>query len=143
MKDFRKILRPLRRKITIERLLRTVVSGIGIAAFFCAVLLAASKFFYMPSLRFYVGCVCGAVSLFSLAAGFVKRPGIAETAEIGDRLGLKQRLITTYEILHNGATEKTAAETILIRDTFAVAAEDRFEKRYKIRVPVKLVLTVS
>lgn len=143
MKELKKIMRPLQFKITIERMIVCSIGGIGVSSLISAIILSLSKFTYIPNIYAVIIFICAAVLFISQLYALTKRPNLKETAEIGDSLGFKERLVTSVEILSDSENKSTPIHKIMINDTFAKAKNMKFAKDYKIKISRKLIIITA
>lgn len=138
MKEFLRLLAPLRHKLMAERFLKWFIYGETAAGILCLAVVVLSKFWTeIPSLP-----LCGVFVLLGLlialgAAFFLRKVTEKETAETADALGGAERMITTMELLGKGA--QNPVEEMAVADGFAKAREMDFAKLYRMRLPVKVL----
>ena len=142
MKEFLRLLAPLRHKLMAERFLKWFIYGETAAGILCLAVVVLSKFWTeIPSLP-----LCGVFVLLGLliafgAAFFLRKVTEKETAETADALGGAERMITTMELLGKGA--QTPVEEMAVADGFAKAREMDFTKLYRMRLPVKVMRVLA
>ena len=142
MKEFLRLLAPLRHKLMAERFLKWVIYGETAAGILCLAVVVLSKFWTeIPSLP-----LCGVFVLLGLlialgAAFFLRKVTEKETAETADALGGAERMITTMELLGKGA--QNPVEEMAVADGFAKAREMDFAKLYRMRLPVKVLRVLA
>ena len=142
MKEFLRLLAPLRHKLMAERFLKWFIYGETAAGILCLAVVVLSKFWTeIPSLP-----LCGVFVLLGLlialgAAFFLRKVTEKETAETADALGGAERMITTMELLGKGA--QNPAEEMAVADGFAKAREMDFAKLYRMRLPVKVLRVLA
>ncbi len=138
MKEFIKLLKPLKKKITINnliyRLLQTVTVGLGIDF----IILLLSKFVFIPNKMI----ICTFIFALSAAVGIILsltkyRVTYYKAAEEGDKLGCDERLITAYGILKN-KSETSSMENLAVKDAVNAARNYNLAKKYKISYPKKI-----
>ena len=138
MKEFLRLLAPLRHKLMAERFLKWFIYGETAAGILCLAVVVLSKFWTeIPVLP-----LCGGFVLLGLitalgAAFFVRKVTEKETAETADALGGAERMITTMELLGKGAQNPVVE--MAVADGFAKAKEMDFAKIYRMRLPVKVL----
>ncbi len=138
MKEFLRLLAPLRHKLMAERFLKWFIYGETAAGILCLAVVALSKFWTeIPVLP-----LCGVFVLLGLlialtAAFFLRKVTEKETAETADALGGAERMITTMELLGKGA--QNPVEEMAVADGFAKAKETDFAKLYRMCLPVKVM----
>lgn len=142
MKEFLRLLAPLRHKLMAERFLKWFIYGETVAGILCLAVVVLSKFWTeIPSLP-----LCGVFVLLGLlialgAAFFLRKVTEKETAETADALGGAERMITTMELLGKGA--QNPVEEMAVADGFAKAREMDFAKLYRMRLPVKVMRVLA
>ena len=142
MKEFLRLLAPLRHKLMAERFLKWFIYGETAAGILCLAVVVLSKFWTeIPSLP-----LCGVFVLLGLlialgAAFFLRKVTEKETAETADALGGAERMITTMELLGKGA--QNPVEEMAGGDGFAKAREMDFAKLYRMRLPVKVMRVLA
>lgn len=138
MKEFLRLLAPLRHKLMAERFLKWFIYGETAAGILCLAVVVLSKFWTeIPALA-----LCGVFVLLGLltaltAAFFLRKVTEKETAETADALGGAERMITTMELLQKGT--QNPVEEMAVADGFAKAKETDFAKIYRMRLPVKVL----
>lgn len=142
MKEFLRLLAPLRHKLMAERFLKWFIYGETAADILCLAVVALSKFWTeIPVLP-----LCGAFVFLGLlialgAAFFLRKVTEKETAATADALGGAERMITTMELLGKGA--QNPVEEMAVADGFAKAREMDFAKLYRMRLPVKVMRVLA
>lgn len=142
MKEFLRLLAPLRHKLMAERFLKWFIYGETAAGILCLAVVVLSKFWTeIPSLP-----LCGVFVLLGLlialgAAFFLRKVTEKETAETADALGGAERMITTMELLGKGA--QNPVEEMAVADGFAKAREMDFAELYRMRLPVKVMRVLA
>lgn len=142
MKEFLRLLAPLRHKLMAERFLKWFIYGETAAGILCLAVVVLSKFWTeIPVLPF-----CGGFVLLGLltalgAAFFLRKVTEKETAETADALGGAERMITTMELLGKGT--QNPVEEMAVADGFTKAKETDFAKLYRMRLPVKVLRVLA
>ena len=142
MKEFLRLLAPLRHKLMAERFLKWFIYGETAAGILCLAVVVLSKFWTeIPSLP-----LCGVFVLLGLlialgAAFFLRKVTEKYTTETADALGGAERMITTMELLGKGA--QNPVEEMAVTDGFAKAREMDFAKLYRMRLPVKVMRVLA
>ncbi len=142
MKEFLRLLAPLRHKLMAERFLKWFIYGETAAGILCLAVVVLSKFWTeIPSLP-----LCGVFVFLGLlialgAAFFLRKVTEKETAATADALGGAERMITTMELLGKGA--QNPVEEMAVADGFAKAREMDFAKLYRMRLPVKVLRVLA
>lgn len=138
MKEFLRLLAPLRHKLMAERFLKWFIYGETAAGILCLAVVVLSKFWTeIPALP-----LCGVFVLLGLltaltAAFSLRKVTEKETAEAADALGGAERMITTMELLGKGT--QNSVEEMAVADGFAKAKEMDFAKLYRMCLPVKVM----
>lgn len=142
MKEFLRLLAPLRHKLMAERFLKWFIYGETAAGILCLAVVVLSKFWTeIPILP-----LCGVFVLLGLlialtAAFFLRKVTEKETAETADALGGAERMITTMELLGKGT--QNPVEEMAVADGFTKAKETDFAKLYRMRLPVKVLRVLA
>lgn len=142
MKDFLRLLAPLRHKLMAERFLKWFIYGETAAGVLCFAVVVLSKFWTeIPVLP-----LCGVFVLLGLltaltAAFSLRKVTEKETAEAADALGGAERMITTMELLDKGT--QNPVEEMAVADGFAKAKEMDFAKLYRMCLPVKVMRVLA
>lgn len=138
MKEFLRLLAPLRHKLMAERFLKWFIYGETAAGILCLAVVVLSKFWteapVLPLCGFFV--LLGLLTALT-AAFFLRKVTEKETAETADALGGAERMITTMELLRKGT--QNPVEEMAVADGFAKAKETDFTKIYRMRLPVKIL----
>lgn len=142
MKEFLRLLAPLRHKLMAERFLKWFIYGETAAGILCLAVVVLSNFWTeIPILP-----LCGVFVLLGLlialtAAFFLRKVTEKETAETADALGGAERMITTMELLGKGT--QNPVEEMAVADGFTKAKETDFAKLYRMRLPVKVLRVLA
>ena len=142
MKEFLRLLAPLRHKLMAERFLKWFIYGETAAGILCLAVVVLSKFWTeIPVLPLCGGFVLLGLLIALTAAFFLRKVMEKETAETADALGGAERMITTMELLGKGA--QNPVEEMAVADGFAKAKETDFAKLYRMRLPVKVLRVLA
>lgn len=142
MKEFLRLLAPLRHKLMAERFLKWFIYGETAAGILCLAVVVLSKFWTeIPVLPFCGGFVLLGLLTALTAAFFLRKVTEKETAETADALGGAERMITTMELLGKGT--QNPVEEMAVADGFAKAKETDFAKLYRMRLPVKVLRVLA
>lgn len=142
MKEFVRLLAPLRHKLMAERFLKWFIYGETAAGILCLAVVVLSKFWTeIPVLPFCGGFVLLGLLIALTAAFFLRKVTEKETAETADALGGAERMITTMELLGKGT--QNPVEEMAVADGFAKAKETDFAKLYRMRLPVKVLRVLA
>lgn len=142
MKEFLRLLAPLRHKLMAERFLKWFIYGETAAGILCLAVVVLSKFWTeIPVLPFCGGFVLLGLLIALTAAFFLRKVTEKETAETADALGGAERMITTMELLGKGT--QNPVEEMAVADGFAKAKETDFAKLYRMRLPVKVLRVLA
>ena len=142
MKEFLRLLAPLRHKLMAERFLKWFIYGETAAGILCLAVVVLSKFWTeIPVLPFCGGFVLLGLLIALTAAFFLRKVTEKETAETADALGGAERMITTMELLGKGT--QNPVEEMAVADGFTKAKETDFAKLYRMRLPVKVLRVLA
>lgn len=142
MKEFLRLLAPLRHKLMAERFLKWFIYGETAAGILCLAVVVLSNFWTeIPVLPFCGGFVLLGLLIALTAAFFLRKVTEKETAETADALGGAERMITTMELLGKGT--QNPVEEMAVADGFAKAKETDFAKLYRMRLPVKVLRVLA
>ena len=142
MKEFLRLLAPLRHKLMAERFLKWFIYGETAAGILCLAVVVLSKFWTeIPVLPFCGGFVLLGLLIALTAAFFLRKVTEKETAETADALGGAERMITTMELLGKGT--QNPVEEMAVADGFTKAKETDFAKLYRMRMPVKVLRVLA
>lgn len=142
MKEFLRLLAPLRHKLMAERFLKWFIYGETAAGILCLAVVVLSKFWTeIPVLPLCGGFVLLGLLIALGAAFFLRKVTEKETAETADALGGAERMITTMELLGKGT--QNPVEEMAVADGFAKAKETDFAKLYRMRLPVKVLRVLA
>lgn len=142
MKEFLRLLAPLRHKLMAERFLKWFIYGETAAGILCLAVVVLSKFWTeIPVLPFCGGFVLLGLLTALTAAFFLRKVTEKETAETADALGGAERMITTMELLGKGT--QNPVEEMAVADGFTKAKETDFAKLYRMRMPVKVLRVLA
>ena len=143
MKDFIKLLKPLKKKITVNNLIYRLLQTLSVGAAIDFIILVAAKFIFIPNKI----VICSVILALSVAVGLflalVKyKVTYYKAAEEGDKLGCDERLITAYEILRDSDKE-TLMEDLAVKDAVKIAKSCNPAAKYKITYPKKLAVITA
>lgn len=143
MKDFIKLLKPLKKKITVNNLIYRLLQTLSVGAAIDFIILVAAKFIFIPNKI----VICSVILALSVAVGLflalVKyKVTYYKAAEEGDKLGCEERLITAYEILKDSDKE-TLMENLAVKDAVKIAKSCNPAAKYKITYPKKLAVITA
>ena len=143
MKDFIKLLKPLKKKITVNNLIYRLLQTLSVGAAIDFIILVAAKFIFIPNKI----VICSVILALSVAVGLflalVKyKVTYYKAAEEGDKLGCEERLITAYEILRDSDKE-TLMENLAVKDAVKIAKSCNPAAKYKITYPKKLAVITA
>ncbi len=136
MKEFLRLLFPLKRKMMAERFCKWFLIWETIAGGMSVAVILLSKFYRIDGV--FVLCsgllLCGLIATI-ITAFFVKKVTAKETAITADACGGAERMITTMELLQRGT--KNEVEDLAVADGFANAKIQNFAKQYHMLLPKK------
>ena len=125
MKELKRLLGPLKKKITINNLIYYVFRSALIGAALILAVLVSAKLVYVPGKEIICLCLAALSIIAGVFLALVKhRVTDYDAAEEGDRLGCDERLITAYGILRDGH-EKTQMEELAVKDAVDTAKKAR------------------
>lgn len=140
MKELKRLLGPLKKKITINNLIYYVFRSALIGAALILAVLVSAKLVYVPGKEIICLCLAALSIIAGVFLALVKhRVTDYDAAEEGDRLGCDERLITAYGILRDGH-EKTPMEDLAVKDAVDTAKKARLGEKYRISFPRRLAL---
>ena len=140
MKELKRLLGPLKKKITINNLIYYVFRSALIGAALILAVLVSAKLVYVPGKEIICLCLAALSIIAGVFLALVKhRVTDYDAAEEGDRLGCDERLITAYGILRDGH-EKTPMEELAVKDAVDTAKKARLGEKYRISFPRRLAL---
>ena len=140
MKELKRLLGPLKKKITINNLIYYVFRSALIGAALILAVLVSAKLVYVPGKELICLCLAALSIIAGVFLALVKhRVTDYDAAEEGDRLGCDERLITAYGILRDGH-EKTPMEELAVKDAVDTAKKARLGEKYRISFPRRLAL---
>lgn len=150
MKDFQRLLLPLKRKMAAERFLKWFFRLETAASLLCLAVVLLSKWVRIDALWQICAALWAAAAVGAAVLAFWLRPvTIAHAAEEADALGGAQRMITTLELLEK--QEHSVMEKMAVEDGMEKAKTTNFAKAHVFRLSRKtaaalglsLVLTVA
>lgn len=150
MKDFQRLLLPLKRKMAAERFLKWFFRLETAASLLCLAVVLLSKWVRIDALWQICAALWAAAAVGAAVLAFWLRPvTIAHAAEEADALGGAQRMITTLELLEK--QEHSVMEKMAVEDGMEKAKTTNFAKAHAFRLSRKtaaalglsLVLTVA
>lgn len=137
-KTVEQVLKKLLKKLWLERLVKNLINVLLVIATFIFVLVVGSHFIPIVYLKEKVLCISLILLIVTCLKVSIKRPSLEETARAGDRLGLKEKLLTYIEF-NDKSDEKE------VFNTFKNDLEDELQefelmKKYKMDVKPKRIL---
>ncbi len=136
MKEFLRLLFPLKRKLMLERFCKWFLIWESITGSMGILLLLISKFYRIDHVLFWCGVLLLCGLLATLVTTFwIKKVTAQETAATADACGGAERMITTMELLQRGTNNDV--EALAVADGFAKAKEQDFAKQYHIQLSKK------
>ncbi|GFI62366.1 hypothetical protein IMSAG049_01548 [Clostridiales bacterium] len=143
MREFKRILSPLKKKIVINNVLKRILQCLFVALAVDFIIMVASKLVFVPHKTIICAALIVIAVLLGIALAFSKyRVTYYDAAEEGDRLGCDERLITAYGILKNGG-EYTTMENMAVNDAVNMVKKSKLASNYKIVLPKRLALLTS
>ncbi len=146
MNKFKELLKPLRRKITVDLTVNYAILGFSTGLILSIAVILVSKFVYVKNIALINVTAILIGILIGIIVAFIKRPSYYKVASIGDSLGFKERFVTAFELITKGSMEIN--EQLVIKDAYEKAKQANFKKLYKIKAPkrklqVTLILVVA
>lgn len=124
------ILKKLRRKIWTERIIDWIINGLAASAVCITIFMIFTHLYtlvYGLKKSLYI---FASIMIVALIIGFLKRPKLKETAILGDRLGLNDRLITYLEYRE----KNTPFIEVFLEDLDFILKNCNFHKKYKLKI---------
>ncbi len=131
VRDISRALKPLKNRIHVNRMLYLTAWGIVAAGAASLAVSAVSLFLPVPFLGYIILSVYCALPVISLAVSLFLRPDILKTIRIADSMGLKERLITSYELRESDDPLARAQR----QDALKAVSQVDFKSLYKINIP--------
>ena len=141
MKEIKKILEPLKRKMDFEKFLCYFLMSETVALAIIFVILLVSKFVYIKNAEIICTAVAVAGFIISLILSYLKRTTVYEAAKVADRLCLKERLSTALEIAQ--LEVQNAMESLVIKDAIEKGKEAQPEKSYRVIMPKNTIKVMA
>lgn len=150
MKDFQRLLLPLKRKMAAEHFIKWLFRLETAASLLCLAVVLLSKWVRIDALWQICAALWAAAAVGAAVLTFGLRPvTMAQAAEEADALGGAQRMITTLELLEK--QEHSVMEKMAVEDGMEKAKTTNFAKAHVFRLSRKtaaalglsLVLTVA
>lgn len=142
MKEFLKLLRPLKFKIIIEQAINCLIISLILGFSLNIAFILISKFTFIQNLTLKVGLNFGFSFLIGLIILFIKKPTPENLAAAADFLGFDERFITTYELLKT-RSDYTIIQKLAIDDGLEKASNANFIKLYKLKIDTKKYMALS
>ncbi len=137
MKDFSKLLYPLKIKLNIEKWLGYFLSLLSASLTVIFIFSVLSKFVYIKGMDVIIIAVVLFFTAISFIMIIVNPVTLCETAKAGDKLGMDERLSTALEIMESG--KKGGVYDLALNDAFNKGREKDLGKLYKIKVSHKML----
>lgn len=141
MKEIKKILEPLKRKMNIEKFLCYFLLSETVALAVIFVILLVSKFVYIKKLEIICTAVAVVGFIISLILIYLKRTTVHEAAKVADRLCLKERLSTALEIAQ--LEVQNSMESLAIKDAIEKGRQAQPEKSYRVSLPQNTIKVMA
>lgn len=137
MKDFQRLLAPLKRKMAAERFIKWFLRTETAASILCLAVVLLSKWVRIDVLWQICAVFWLWAALAAAAAAFVLRPvTMVQAAEEADALGGEERMITALELLEK--EEHSVMEKMALDDGVRKAESTDFAKIHMFRVSKKM-----
>lgn len=140
--DMKKVygaLRPLKNRIHLNNAIICVVWGLTAAGGLSVVLSYLALAVPVPFLTGILAAIYAALLCISIITAAFLRPRGLKTIKTADALGLKERLITAYEM----KDDRSPLSRIQRYDAFKAASSADFKKLYPIRFPFKTAFAAA
>ncbi len=131
------VLKKLLKKLWLQKLLKGLTNVLLIGSLFTFVLIIFSHFIpivYLKEKLFYAGCI---LFILIFLKTIIEKPTLEETARLGDKLGLKEKLITYIEF--NNSDDESEVFQIFRDDLEDELQEFDLIKEYKIYISPKKI----
>ncbi|MFZ5990066.1 MAG: DUF4175 family protein [Bacillota bacterium] len=129
--DIYKALKPLRRKMHLNNTILCLVYAVVLAGAFSFILSFIALFLAIPYLGDRLLSIYGFFILAGALTSIFLRPGIQKTIKMGDSLGLKERLVTAYQL----KDEDSALVKIQRQDALNAVSDTDFKSLYPVKFP--------
>ena len=129
MEALLRALKPARRRIRRNRLLRGAASGLALGAAAAAVLLALSRRIMIPDAKIWAGAGWLAAVLLCAAGNALRKVTSREAAVRADRCGLQERAVTALEALPGDALDERTRAMREAQAADACAALERLDPK--------------
>ncbi|MCX7841723.1 MAG: hypothetical protein N2489_01445 [Clostridia bacterium] len=134
IKDLFSAVRPLKNRMHVNSSIFCIVTGLTTASAICLLLSLVSLIFPVPYLINIIILAYCAVILLSLLISAFLRPSALKVMKTADSLGLKERLITAYQLMD----DFSPIAKIQRYDTIKAVSRTDFRSLYPLRIPKKL-----
>lgn len=129
MKELKSILKPLRRKLFLEKAFNIFLVGVSGGLFISALLLLLSKFVYISDRALIIAGIITISAAVSLFYALFKYPSFLDAAAAGDSLGYKERFITAFYV-----KEGTDVYDLVMKDAVHKAKSGALTKKYRLTI---------
>ncbi|MDP4092320.1 MAG: hypothetical protein Q8920_03075, partial [Bacillota bacterium] len=136
IKDIYKSIRPLKNKMHLNNAILCITTAFLAAGCICAVLAYTALLFPVTYLWQTIIKVYAASIALSLVTALFLRPGNIKAMKKADSLGLKERLITAYEL----RDDSNPLSILQRKDALKEASEMNYRKLYSLKLPKKYVM---
>lgn len=137
-KTIEQILKKLLKKLWLERLLKNLINVLLMSSIGIFVLVLYSHFtliFYLKEKLFYISFI---LFIATLLKTIIKKPSLDEAARLGDKLGLKEKLLTYIEF--NSRNDESEVFQIFRNDLEDKLQEFDLIKKYRMDIRPKKIL---
>lgn len=137
-KTVEQVLKGLFKKLWLEKLLKNLVNVLLAIAVFIFVLIVTSHFIpivYLKEKLMYISFILFMAICLKV---LIKKPSLEETARVGDKLGLKEKLLTYIEF--NNKSDENEVFNTFKNDLEDELQEFELIKKYKMDVKPKKIL---
>lgn len=131
-----KRLRPLRNRIQMNHVIQSLSLGLAAAGAVSLAVACGSLVFPVPYLPARIGLFYAGFIALSLLVSVFLRPGVYKTLKTADALGLKERLITAYQLRE----DLSSVAQMQRKDALDAVADMDFKASYALKIPGKILL---
>ena len=137
LKELYRALKPLKRKLILEKWLHLILLSTIIAMGLNIGLLILSKFTLISYIYLkFIGIIILSLFTGSLTLLFCL-PDMRKLVNKGDSLGYKERFVTAFEILSHKGKQLNSFEKMVVEDAIEKARKANFKREYHISLPEK------
>lgn len=131
-------LKPLRKRLYINRMLSIMLTALCVGVYADMVIIIMAKLMYISCLWIKVITIPAFCAVIGLAITIILRPKYDEVAGLGDSLGYKERFLTAYELLSK--ENNSDIEKMMVEDAVKTAESADFKALYPIHINDKYLM---